>query len=74
MEMEGNCLGNRLWKWKGTAWATAYGNGRELFGQPFMETEEDCWDNHLWKRKRTVGTTTLGNLLKLPNAVYNYFR
>ncbi len=36
----------RLWKWKGTVWATAYGNGRGLFGQPvkqpFMEMEEDC--------------------------------
>jgi hypothetical protein len=32
MEMEGNCLSNRLWKWKGTLWATAYGNGRGLFG------------------------------------------
>jgi len=27
MEMEGECLGNRLWKWKGSVWATAYGNG-----------------------------------------------
>jgi hypothetical protein len=39
MEMEGDCLGNqlsnRLWKWKGTVWATAYGNGR------------DCVDNSL---------------------------
>jgi hypothetical protein len=26
MEMEGDCLGNRLWKWKGTVWATAYSN------------------------------------------------
>jgi hypothetical protein len=35
-------LGNRLWKRKGTVWATAYGNGKEQFGQPFMETEGNC--------------------------------
>ena len=35
-------LGNRLWKRKGTVWATAYGNGKEQFGQPFMETEGKC--------------------------------
>jgi hypothetical protein len=42
MEMERNCLDNRLWKWKetvwATAWATAYGNGI----LPLIETEEDC--------------------------------
>jgi hypothetical protein len=33
MVMVCNCLGKRLWKWKGTVWATAYGNGK----QPLME-------------------------------------
>jgi hypothetical protein len=26
METEGDCLGNRLWKWKRTLWATTYTN------------------------------------------------
>jgi len=69
--MEGDCLGNRLWKWKGTVWATAYGNGRGLFGQPLMETEGDCLGNRLWKRKGTVWATALSNLSKLPNTVCN---
>jgi hypothetical protein len=30
MGMEGDCLTNRLWKWKGTVWVTT--------GQPLMET------------------------------------
>ena len=54
MEMEGDCLDNRLWERRGTvwatawvtAWATAYGNGMlplmEMvcyrFVQPLMET------------------------------------
>ena len=69
MEMEGDYLSNRLWKWKeclgkqlsnrlrkwkGTVWATVYGNGRELFGQPLMEMEGNCLGNRLWKWKGTV--------------------
>jgi hypothetical protein len=73
MKMEKDCLGNRLWKWKGTVWATAYGNGRGLFGQPLMEMEEDCLDNRLWKWKRTVWATVLGNLFKLPKTICNCF-
>jgi len=38
MEMERDCLSNRLWKRKGAVWATAYGNGRGLFGQPLYPT------------------------------------
>jgi hypothetical protein len=57
MEMEKDCLKNRLWKWKRTVWATAYGNGKGLFGQPLIETERDCWGNRLWKWKGTVGAT-----------------
>jgi hypothetical protein len=38
MEMEGDYLGNRLWKRKEAVWATAYGNGRNLFGQPLYPT------------------------------------
>ena len=34
MEMEGDSLGNHLWKRKGTVWATAYENARRLFEQP----------------------------------------
>jgi hypothetical protein len=41
---------NRLWKWEETVWATAYGNGRGLFGQPFMEMEGDCLGSHLSNR------------------------
>jgi hypothetical protein len=57
MEMEGDCLGNRLWKWKGTVWATAYGNGRGLFGQPL--------GNRLWKWKGTVWVTTGQPLIEM---------
>jgi hypothetical protein len=32
MKIEEDCLDNRLWKCKGTVWAAAYENGRELFG------------------------------------------
>ena len=52
--MEGDCLGNRLWKWKGTVWATAYGNGRGLFGQPLMETEGDCLGNRFIQPKQVT--------------------
>jgi hypothetical protein len=62
MEMEGNQLGNHLWKWKGTVWATVYGNGRRRFGQPvrqpLMEMEGDCLGNRLWKWKETVWATS----------------
>jgi hypothetical protein len=54
METEGNCLGNRLWKRKGTVWATAYGNGRELFGQPLMEMEKDCLGNRFIQPKQVT--------------------
>jgi len=66
MEMGGDCLGNRLWKWEATVWATSwatvYGNGRRLFGQPvgqpFMEMGGDCLGNQLgnrlWKWEATV--------------------
>jgi len=49
--MGGDCLDNRLWKWEATVWATtwatAYGNGRRLFGQPLMEMGGDCLGNRL---------------------------
>jgi hypothetical protein len=61
MEMEGNCLGNRLWKWKRAVWATAYGNGRRLFEQPLYPTQASyptqyatALGNRLWKWKATV--------------------
>gem|GEM_PF-2861730 len=38
MEMEGDCLGNRLWKWKGTVWVTT----------------EQPLGNRLWKWKGTA--------------------
>src|SRR4028118_1284353 len=60
MEMEGDYLGNRLWKRKEPVWATAYGNGRGLFGQPLMETEGGCLGNRLWKRKEAVWATEIG--------------
>jgi len=49
MEMEGDCLGNRL----GNCWATVYGNGRGLFGQPLGQ----LLGNRLWKWKGTVWAT-----------------
>jgi len=51
-------------------YVTAYGNGRGLFGQPFMETEGDYLGNHLWKRKGTIWATIYGNgrgLLRQPH-------
>ena len=42
MEMVADWSGDGLWKWEGTAQATAYGNGRGLLG------------NRLWKRERAV--------------------
>jgi len=36
--MEADWSGNRLWKRKGTARATTYGNGKGLFGQPLYPT------------------------------------
>jgi hypothetical protein len=47
-------LGNRLWKRKGTVWASAYGNRRELFGQPLMETEGDCLSNRFIQPKQVT--------------------
>jgi hypothetical protein len=32
MEMEGELFGKHLLKWRRAIWATAYGNGRGLFG------------------------------------------
>jgi len=54
METEGGCLDLRLWKRKGTVWATAYGNGRGLFGQPLMETEGDCLGNRFIQPKQVT--------------------
>jgi hypothetical protein len=72
MEMEEDCLDNRLWKWKGV-WATVYGNGRGLFGQPFMETEKDCFGNHLWKWKG-VWATVYGNGKVFGNHLWKWKR
>jgi hypothetical protein len=50
---------------EGTVWATVYGNGKGLFGQPFMEMKGNCLGNRLWKRKRAVWATVYGNERKL---------
>jgi len=49
-------LCNRLWKRKKPVWATAYGNGSRLFGQPLYPTSASyptqyatALGNRLWK-------------------------
>jgi hypothetical protein len=54
MEMEGKLFGNHLLKWRRTIWATAYGNGRGVFGQPLMETEGDCLGNRFIQPKQVT--------------------
>jgi hypothetical protein len=46
MEMERDCLGNRLWKWKGTV-GQAFMEMEGTVGQPFMEMERDYLNNLL---------------------------
>jgi len=39
MEMEGDCLGNRLWEWRETVETTTYGNRKTLFKQKHVKQD-----------------------------------